>query len=43
MNIEQLHRHISENTGNESNICQIYAIKVTGKYNTSTIENFQML
>ena len=27
MNIEQLHWHISENTGNESNICQIYAIK----------------
>lgn len=27
MNKEQLHRHISESTGNESNICQIYAIK----------------
>ncbi len=27
MNKEQLHRYISENTGNESNICQIYAIK----------------
>ncbi len=27
MNIEQLHRYISENTGNESNICQIYMIK----------------
>ena len=27
MTKEQLHWHISENTGNESNICQIYAIK----------------
>lgn len=27
MNIEQLHRYISESTGNENNICQIYAIK----------------
>ena len=27
MNIEQLHRYISDSTGNESNICQIYAIK----------------
>ncbi len=27
MNKEQLHRYISESTGNESNICQIYAIK----------------
>ncbi|MCR5805140.1 MAG: beta-lactamase family protein [Clostridia bacterium] len=27
MNKEQLHRFISESTGNESNICQIYAIK----------------
>ncbi len=27
MNKEQLHRYISGNTGNESNICQIYAIK----------------
>ena len=27
MNKEQLHRFISENTGNESNICQIYVIK----------------
>ncbi len=24
MNKEQLHRYISESTGNESNICQIY-------------------
>ena len=27
MNKEQLHRYISDSTGNESNICQIYAIK----------------
>ena len=27
MNKEQLHRHVSEGNGNESNICQIYAIK----------------
>ena len=27
MNKEQLHRFIDESTGNESNICQIYAIK----------------
>ena len=27
MNKEQLHRYISVSTGNESNICQIYAIK----------------
>ena len=27
MNKEQLHRFISDSTGNESNICQIYAIK----------------
>jgi len=27
LNKEQLHRYISESTGNESNICQIYAIK----------------
>ena len=27
MNREQLHRYISESTGNESNICQIYVIK----------------
>lgn len=27
MNKEQLHRYISESTGNESNICQIYAVK----------------
>ena len=27
MNKEQLHRYISDNTGNESNICQIYTIK----------------
>ncbi len=27
MNKEQLHRFVSESTGNESNICQIYAIK----------------
>ena len=27
MNREQLHKYISESTGNESNICQIYAIK----------------
>ena len=27
MNIEQLHRYISDSTGNESNICQIHAIK----------------
>ncbi len=27
MNKEQLHKYISESTGNESNICQIYAIK----------------
>lgn len=27
MNKEQLHQYISESTGNESNICQIYAIK----------------
>ncbi len=27
MNKEQLHRFISESTGNESNICQIFAIK----------------
>ena len=27
MNIEQLHRYISESTGNENNICHIYAIK----------------
>ena len=27
MNREQLHRYISESTGNESNICQIYALK----------------
>ena len=27
MNKEQFHKQISENTGNESNICQIYAIK----------------
>ncbi len=27
MNKEQLHKHISESTGNESNICQTYAIK----------------
>ncbi len=27
MNKEQLHRHVSESNGNESNICQIYAIK----------------
>ena len=27
MNKEQLHEYISGNTGNESNICQIYAIK----------------
>jgi len=27
MNKEQLHRYISESTSNESNICQIYAIK----------------
>ena len=24
---EQLHRYVSDSTGNESNICQIYAIK----------------
>ena len=27
MNKEQLHRYISNNTGNAGNICQIYAIK----------------
>ena len=27
MNKEQLHRYILENTGNEKNVCQIYAIK----------------
>jgi len=27
LNKEQLHRYVSESTGNESNICQIYAIK----------------
>ena len=27
MNKEQLHKFISQSTGNESNICQIYAIK----------------
>ncbi len=27
MNKEELHRSISESTGNESNICQIYAVK----------------
>ncbi len=27
MNKEQLHRYILQNTGNESNVCQIYAIK----------------
>ena len=27
MNKEQLHRYISDSTGNESNICQIYTIK----------------
>ena len=27
MNKEELHRYISDSTGNESNICQIYAIK----------------
>ena len=27
MNKEQLHRYISDSTGNESNICQIYALK----------------
>ena len=27
MTKEQLHKYISESTGNESNICQIYAIK----------------
>ena len=27
MNKEQLHRYISDSTGNESNICQIYVIK----------------
>ena len=27
MNKEQLHRYISESTGNENNICQIYVIK----------------
>ena len=27
MTREELHRYISESTGNESNICQIYAIK----------------
>ena len=27
MNIEQFHTFISESTGNEGNICQIYAIK----------------
>jgi CubicO group peptidase (beta-lactamase class C family) len=27
VNKEELHRYISDSTGNESNICQIYAIK----------------
>ena len=27
MNKEEFHRFISESTGNESNICQIYALK----------------
>ena len=27
MNKEQLHTYIENSTGNESNICQIYAIK----------------
>ncbi|WP_026511791.1 hypothetical protein [Butyrivibrio sp. LC3010] len=27
MNKEQLHQYITESSGNESNICQIYAIK----------------
>ncbi len=27
MNKEQLHRYVSDSTGNESNICQIYAVK----------------
>ncbi|MBR3311037.1 MAG: serine hydrolase [Solobacterium sp.] len=27
MNQEQLHRYVSESTGNESNICQIYAVR----------------
>ena len=27
MDKDQLHRFISESTGNESNICQIYAVK----------------
>ena len=27
MNREQLHRLVAESTGNESNICQIYAIR----------------
>lgn len=27
MNKEQLHKYIENSTGNESNICQIYAIK----------------
>ena len=27
MNKEQMHKYITESTGNESNICQIYAVK----------------
>ena len=27
MNKEQLHKYVAESTGNESNICQIYAIR----------------
>ena len=27
MDFEQFHRYIKNNTGNESNVCQIYAIK----------------
>ena len=30
MNKEQLHTYIENSTGNESNICQIYAINDTG-------------
>ena len=30
MNKEQLHRYIAGSTGNESNICQIYAIGDSG-------------
>ncbi len=43
MNTEKLHTSISESTGNESNICQIYAIKTTRLSMTTVGITFRLM